>query len=134
MANDSILFLSVEEVKSLEADLIARYGGLAGVRDEGLLIAAVMMPQQAFGGALLHEDVPAMAGAYLFHLAKNHPFLDGNKRIALGAALAFLHANGWRAMPDQHTMADITLAVAAGQLSKDDLIAWLRARLPASPG
>jgi death-on-curing protein len=130
MSSHSVLFLSVDEVKTLHADLIATYGGLAGIRDEGLLIAAVMMPQQAFGGSLLHEDVPAMAAAYLFHLAKNHPFLDGNKRIALGAALAFLHANGWRTIPDQHSMADLTLAVAAGQLSKDDLTAWLRARLP----
>jgi death-on-curing protein len=124
-----ILFLSVEEVMTLHAELIAGYGGLAGVRDHGLLIAAVLMPQQAFGGTYLHEDVPAMAGAYLLHLAKNHPFLDGNKRIALGAALAFLHANGWRLIPDQHAMADITLAVASGQMSKDELAAWLRTRL-----
>lgn len=122
----SISFLSVEDVLLIHSRCLARDGGLAGVRDLGLLSAAVMMPRQTFGGQYVHEDMAAMAAAYLFHLASNHPFLDGNKRVALATAIAFLIANQAARLPDQHDAADITLGVASGDVSKQQLIEWFR--------
>lgn len=122
----NVVFLSVEDVMFIQERVLAQDGGLAGVRDMGLLSAAVMMPQQAFGGELLHDDLPSMAAAYLFHLAKNHAFLDGNKRVALASAISFLIVNGTSKLPDQDEAAEITLAVASGQMSKIELIAWFR--------
>lgn len=122
-------FLSVDDVLRIHSRAIARDGGSDGVRDIGLLVSAVMTPQQTFGGAYLHEDIAAMAAAYLFHLALNHPFVDGNKRVALASALAFLIVNGVTRLPEQMDAADKTIAVAAGNLSKDDLIAWFRASI-----
>lgn len=73
-------FLSVEDVLLLHTHSIDMDGGSQGVRDHGLLDAAVAMPRQQFDGECLHEDIAVMAAAYLFHIAQNHPFVDGNKR------------------------------------------------------
>jgi death-on-curing protein len=121
-----VVFLSIEDVMRIQERVLAKDGGLAGVRDIGLLSAAVMMPQQGFAGQYLHEDLSAMAAAYLFHLARNHPFLDGNKRAALASALTFLIANGVMKLPEENDAAETTLAVAAVQMSKEDLTAWFR--------
>ena len=84
-----IRFLSVDDVLAIHEDTMEHEGGLAGVRDPGLLESAVLMPQQQFGGQYLHAGLGAMAAAYLFHIAQNHPFNDGNKRAAAMAALVF---------------------------------------------
>jgi death-on-curing protein len=84
----------------------------------------VGMPAQSFGDQYLHPSLAAMAAAYLFHLAKNHPFVDGNERVALSAALLFLLANDVEALPDEDEGADVTIAVAAGEMGKDALVAW----------
>ena len=81
-------FLSVEDVLLIQSDTLEHEGGLAGVRDFGLLESAVMMPRQQFGGVHLHRTLAEQAAAYLFHLCRNHPFNDGNKRAAVLAALA----------------------------------------------
>lgn len=119
-------FLSVDQVRTIHREMIARYGGLDGLRDHGLLEAAVAMPEQKYGGQYLHDGLPAMAAAYLFHLAKNHPFLDGNKRVALGAAIGSLRVNGVTVEADPDDLVTMTLKVAAGEVSKDALTAWLR--------
>ena len=100
------LFLTLEEVLSLHADQIDRYGGLPGLRDPGLLSSALAMPQASFSGKFLHATVHEMAAAYLFHLTQDHPFLDGNKRSGLAAAMrlaqvpfALAHAVKYRALP-----------------------------------
>ena len=84
------------------------------------------MPRQSYGGHYLHDDLAAMAAAYLFHICGNHPFVDGNKRAALAACLTFLLANDvpltWT--PDELTT--VTLNVAAGKMDKAALTAWLR--------
>jgi death-on-curing protein len=87
-------FLSVATVLVIHEESLARFGGSAGVRDQALLESAVAQASVTFGGDYLHEDLFAMAAAYLFHIVKNHPFVDGNKRAGLGAALAFLDGNG----------------------------------------
>ena len=121
-----IRFLSVDDVLAIHEDTIAREGGLGGVRDHGLLESAVMMPQQQFGGQYLHEGIVAMAAAYLFHIAQNHAFHDGNKRAAVMSALVFLDVNGITALPEPEELEQATLSVASGQMTKSELADWLR--------
>ncbi|MFW6060790.1 MAG: type II toxin-antitoxin system death-on-curing family toxin [Phycisphaeraceae bacterium] len=124
-----VTFLDVDDVLVIHNDTLTNEGGLAGVRDAGLLEAAVAMPRQRFGGELLHPDVPSIAAAYLYHLAMNHPFHDGNKRVAVMAALVFLDANGVRTLPPARAMERVTLAVAGGTMSKTEVTAWFYEQL-----
>jgi len=121
-----IAFLSVEDVVHIHASAIAHEGGMEGVRDHNLLDAAVAMPRQQFGGAYLHEDMAAMAAAYLFHIAQNHPFFDGNKRAAVMAAFVFLDNNGIELTTAPQDLESATRRVAAGKMAKDELIRWMR--------
>src|SRR5207249_5785917 len=89
MTSAPVHFLTVDQVLSIHARVLAEYGGGDGVRDIGLLDSAVAMPAAAFGGQHLHDGIPAMAAAYLFHICKNHAFVDGNKRTGLAAAIQF---------------------------------------------
>ena len=77
---------------------MARYGGLPGLRDEGLLESAVAQAVATFGGEYLHNDIFQMAAAYLFHIVQNHPFVDGNKRAGAAAAVVFLGSTTSRSM------------------------------------
>ncbi len=120
-----IVFLSVEDVLVLHGDTMSHEGGLSGIRDYGLLDAAVAMPRQQFGGEYLHPDVPAMAAAYLYHLAQNHPFHDGNKRVAVMAAYVFLDANGMDLDASPSDLETVTRRIASGGMKKDDLIEWM---------
>lgn len=122
-------FLTLDEVLAIHADQVERYGGIAGVRDLGLLESALAAPQAAFGGQLLHPTVEEMAGAYLFHLVKNHPFADGNKRVGLAAALAFLGLNDLRLDAEEDEVVELVLAVAAGEAGKPEVAVFLRAHL-----
>ena len=126
-----IHFLSNDDVIQLQNDTLEVEGGMGGVRDEGLLQSALSMPMQKFGGAYLHEDLAAMAAAYLFHLAKNHAFHDGNKRVALAACLVFPYANGHWCDTSPVELRNVTLGVAAGEISKEELTAWLRGAVKA---
>ena len=73
-------FLTLEDVLVIHEEQLNAFGGLDGIRDQGLLESAVMMPQASFGGEYLHSSIFEMASAYAFHIAENQPFLDGNKR------------------------------------------------------
>lgn len=124
-----IRFLSVPDVLVIHQETIELEGGSHGVRDLGLLESAVAMPQQQFGGQYLHEGLSAMAAAYLFHLSCNHPFVDGNKRAAVVAALAFLEENGVTVtIPPKHLERVVRL-VATGEMTKGGLTDWLREQL-----
>ncbi|WP_228056450.1 type II toxin-antitoxin system death-on-curing family toxin [Microcoleus sp. LEGE 07076] len=83
-------FISLEEVLELHDDQISSFGGTPGVRDEGLLESALAQPQATFCGQLLHQKIAEQAAAYLYHIAMNHPFIDGNKRSAFAVADTFL--------------------------------------------
>ncbi|MEX0655001.1 MAG: type II toxin-antitoxin system death-on-curing family toxin [Phycisphaeraceae bacterium] len=122
-------FLSVEDVLLIHADTLRHEGGLDGVRDLGLLEAAVAMPRQRFGGAYLHDSLAAMAAAYLYHLAQNHPFHDGNKRAAAMACLVFLDANGVGRLPAPRKFERVTMDIAGGTMSKTQVIDWLRGQI-----
>jgi death-on-curing protein len=111
-------FLEVEEVLELHAAAIARFGGSDGVRDRGLLESALAQPQFSFGGQLVHEGLFAIASAYLFHIVRNHPFIDGNKRAGLLAAVVFLDLNGIGIEHPSDSLYDLTMGVAEGRLDK----------------
>jgi death on curing protein len=113
-------FLSVDDIYALHARQLGRFGGGSGVRDEGLLASALAQPQAAFGGEWMHPTLEAMAAAYLFHVASNHPFVDGNKRVGLLSALLFLHINGVVVDHSSDAFYALTMEVAAGQLSKEE--------------
>jgi death-on-curing protein len=119
-------------VLRLHARSIKRFGGSEGVRDIGLLESAVAMPMATFGGELLHPDIPAMAAAYLFHISKAHELVDGNKRTAWAAALAFIQLNGHKLKATNKDIIEIGLAVAEGSLGKADLTERLRAMIQES--
>ena len=129
-----IAFLSVEDVVQIHASAIAHEGGMEGVRDHNLLDAAVAMPRQQFGGAYLHEDMAAMAAAYLFHIAQNHPFFDGNKRAAVMAAFVFLDNIGIELTTAPQDLESATRRVAAGDMAKDELIRWMRQQIGGGKG
>lgn len=122
----SPVFLDLDQMLALHADQIARYGGSLGVRDLGLLQSAIAMPRASFGGQLLHPTLSEMAAAYLFHLVQNHAFVDGNKRIGLAVAIAFLGMNDlWLdANPDE--LVELVLAVANGRRGKPDIAVFIR--------
>lgn len=124
-----IRFVEVEEALRIHARQVGRFGGDAGVRDRGLLESALAMPRASFSGHFVHEDLPAMAGAYLYHLCKNHPFMDGNKRAALAVTLYFLTRNGMPLNVDNQTLQDHVLAVASGEMTKEQVTAYLREAL-----
>ena len=83
-------FLQIADILEIHQTLIDLFGGMPGIRDEGLLESALSQPQATFFGELLHPTIHEQAAAYLYHIAKNHPFLDGNKRTAYGAMETFL--------------------------------------------
>lgn len=118
------IFLTLEQIVAIHADQIARYGGSAGLRDEKGLRAASWMPEAHFGGAYAHPGLAAKAAAYLFHLVSNHAFVDGNKRVGLAAALTFLYLNGHELDCPLNRVEDMTIRVASGMMSKDDVVAF----------
>lgn len=120
-------FLTLAEVIEIHRDQIDRYGGSYGLLDQGRLSAAVAMPAATFGGQFLHTDLCEMAASYLYHIAQNHPFIDGNKRVAAVAADVFLALNGVRMTATENDYAEIVLSVASGETSKSALSEFLRA-------
>lgn len=120
-------FLTLDEVLALHADQIARYGGAPGIRDVALLESALGAPQATFAGALLHGSVEEIAAAYLFHLVKNHPFVDGNKRTGLAVAIAFLGLNDLWLEADEDALVELVVGVADGTLGKPEAAVFFRA-------
>ncbi len=121
-------FLTLDEVLGLHADQIRRYGGASGVRDLVLLRSALAMPETTWDGEYLHPSVFEMAAAYLFHIARNHPFVDGNKRTALMCALVFLGLNGQKLRADADELYELIDGLAAGDVDKAGVAVFLRTR------
>ncbi|MBI4613518.1 MAG: type II toxin-antitoxin system death-on-curing family toxin [Planctomycetes bacterium] len=119
-------FLGLQQVIKIHRDQIERYGGSSGIRDMGLLESALAMPRSGFGGQYFHTDLHEMAAAYLFHIVKNHPFLDGNKRVGAAAALVFLELNGVEVRVSDDRLATTVLAVAEGRLQKSGIAEFFR--------
>ncbi len=125
-------FLDLHEVLVIHQDQISRYGGSTGIRDMGLLTSAIAMPAATFKGEFLHTDIFEMAAAYLFHLVKNHPFLDGNKRVGTVSALIFLDLNGYECLAPDNELTDMVIGTATGMKNKSDIALFLRTWSPKS--
>jgi death-on-curing protein len=122
--------LTVAIVREVHAEAVAKFGGSDGVRDMALLESAVAAPQASYSGQSVYADVTEIAAAYLFYLCRNHPFIDGNKRTALGACIVFLRLNGIEPKTDSAEWEELTLAVAASDLDRDETTVRLRKLLP----
>ena len=122
------VFLTLDEVLALHADQIQRYGGTPGLRDEHLLASAMGTVPATFGGHFLHSDSYEMAAGYLYHIAQNHPFLDGNKRTALAASLMFLWMNGIEVVAEEDALYELVLGVAEGRTSKAEAAVFFKTR------
>jgi death on curing protein len=118
-------FLQIADVLEIHQILIDLLGGMPGIRDEGLLESALSQPQATFFGELLHPTIHAQAAAYLYHMAKNHPFLDGNKRTAYGAMETFLRLNGYTIDLSNEQAYNMVVQVAQGEMSKEALSSLL---------
>jgi death-on-curing protein len=119
-------FLTLAEVLEIHQDRIQRYSGEPGVRDMGLLKSATGTPSAAFGEQFLHTDLFEMGAAYLFHLTRNHPFVDGNKRIGFVAALVFFALNGISVDANEACVEERVLSVAGGDMAKSEIAAFFR--------
>ena len=118
--------MSVDAVEAVHRMAIARYGGTDGLRSRELLESAVETPKATFGGVSPYSDMIEIGAAYLFYLCSNHPFLDGNKRVALGACLLFLKLNNIDTAPDSEKWEQLTLAVASGKYTREETTESLR--------
>ena len=123
---DRCFHLAVEIVREIHAEAIAQFGGSAGVLDLAVLESAVAAPQASFGGHSPYADLAEVATAYLYYLCRNHPFLDGNKRAALGACVVFLRLNGIEPKADGPEWEALILAVASSTCGRHEATARLR--------
>ncbi|HVK86719.1 MAG TPA: type II toxin-antitoxin system death-on-curing family toxin [Kofleriaceae bacterium] len=126
-----IRFLGLDEVLAIHRDQVERYGGKEGVRDLGLLESAVAAPEATFDGEYLHGTLPEMAAAYLYHLAQNHPFLDGNKRVAAASMFLFLYVNDLELECTEDELVELTLGVASSKVTKAEVAVFLAAHVRA---
>ena len=124
-----VVFLTLDEVIALHADQIERYGGRPGIRDLGLLQSALGTPSATFEGRFLHEDLHEMAAAHLFHIVRNHPFVDGNERVGLMVLLAFLGLNSRRLDANAQEVEDLVLGIASGRVSKAEATVFVQQHL-----
>lgn len=127
---ENCFHLTVEIVREIHAEAIARFGGSDGVRDSALLESAIAAPQASFAGKSPYRDLAEVAAAYLYYLCRNHPFIDGNKRAALGSCIVFLRLNAVEPRPDAPEWEELVLAIAAGSLDREQATIRLRKLLP----
>ena len=121
-------WLDITIVLDVHAEQLALFGGADGIRDLGLLESGLARPINKFGYG--ESDLAALAAAYAFGIARNHPFVDGNKRAAFASIIVFLGLNGFDfdVPPEQATA--MILALAAGEVSEDSLARWIRDNWP----
>ena len=115
-------FMTRDDVLSIHADQIESFGGTVGLRDEGLLDSALAQPKVSFAGELLHKTIAEQAAAYLYHLAMNHPFVDGNKRTAFAVMDVFLRVNGYRLAVTDDDAYMLVLRLVRKELDKAGLV------------
>ena len=122
----AIRFVPKEVVITIHADLLQRYGGRPGLRDPGLLESALAQPMITFGGKYANKTLFDKAAAYGFHVCKNHPFIDGNKRVAFVLMDVFLQENGRQITADEEEAYATMMGLASGQITKAQLCLWLK--------
>jgi death on curing protein len=121
-------WVTYEQVIAIHSRQLRRFGGAPGLRDEGMLRSALERPVNKW--QYEQAEMPVIAAAYAFGLAKNHAFVDGNKRIAFMTTIAFLRKNGIRFSPEQAHATRIILALAAGEVSEESLARWIKDNWP----
>ncbi|MGD1276865.1 MAG: type II toxin-antitoxin system death-on-curing family toxin [Tepidisphaeraceae bacterium] len=127
---DGLIFLTLDQVLRLHARQIEQFGGSDGIRAIELIESAIAQPQQGLGGEYFHKTLAEMAAAYLFHLVKNHGFVDANKRTGAAAALTFLEMNGIDTDGiDENEMEATTLSVEDGTTDKNAATIFFTARI-----
>ena len=119
-------FIPKDIVLTIHADLLQRYGGEPGLRDIGLLDSALAQPKMTFGGKYVHKTLFDKTAAYGFHVCKNHPFVDGNKRVAFILMDIFLQKNGWEIVSPEEEVYRMMMNLASGKLTKTQLSSWLK--------
>ena len=117
--------LTKNQILLLHKNLIQKFGGVAGIRDKNLFDSAVETPFQTFDGSDLYPNLFEKAAQLCYGLIKNHPFIDGNKRIGTHAMLTFLKANNFSVECDDKNLIDLIFGIADGTLTKNDLLNWL---------
>ena len=117
--------VSKEQVISLHERLIEVTGGSNGIREEGMLDSAFANPFQSFGEEELYPSVQAKAAQLCFGIVKNHPMVDGNKRLGAHVMLVFLALNGYELSYSQEELSDIILSLASGKISSEDILRWI---------
>ena len=122
----SVHFIPEEIVLIIHTDLLQRYGGSAGLRDRNLLESAIAQPKITVGGKYAHKTIFDKAAAYGFHICMNHPFVDGNKRVAFTLMDIFLQKNGWDITSQEEEAYSMMMSLASGKLTKDELSSWLK--------
>ena len=113
---------------AIHADMLITHGGLSGVRDEGLLESALVQPRQRFAYEP-SNDLASLAATYGHSLARNHPYIDGNKRVAFVVMAAFLGINGFNVVTDEADVVATIMALDAGELGEAPLAEWVRGRI-----
>jgi death-on-curing protein len=123
------LWITYEQAIALHSRQLRRFSGAPGLRDEGMLRSVLERPVNKW--TYEQAEFPELAAAYAFGLAKNHAFVDGNKRIAFMSMMVFLRKNGIAFAPDPAQATTIILALAAGEVSEESLTRWIRDNWPA---
>lgn len=126
-------FIPDDIVPIIHADLIQRYGGLPGIRDANLLASALTQARMTAGGRYVHRALFEKAAAYGYHLCMNHPFVDGNKRVAFVLMDLFLQRNGWEIIAEEKEAYRMMMRLASGILGKAELAVWLKEHSAQAP-
>jgi death on curing protein len=121
-------WLTYDQVIAIHSRQLRRFGGAVGLRDDGLLRSAIERPINKWHYE--QSELPELAAAYAFGLAKNHAFVDGNKRIAFMSMMTFLRKNGVRFAPEQAPATSMIMSLAAGEVSEESLARWIRVNWP----
>ena len=122
----AVQFIPDDLVLTIHADLLHRYGGQPGLRDRNLLESALAQPRATFQRKYLHKTVFDKAAAYGYHICKNHPFIDGNKRVAFVLMDLFLQKNKWEIVANEEVTYSMMMELASGKLTKTQLTKWLK--------
>ncbi len=127
-APDEPAWITYDQAVAIHSRQLRRFGGAPGMRDEGMLRSALQRPQDKWH--YQQAELPELAAAYAFGLAKNHAFVDGNKRIAFMSLMVFLRINGVAFAPDPAHATAMILSLAAGEVSEESLARWIRDNWP----
>lgn len=119
-------FLTLGEVLEIHRDQLERYGGDSGIRDLGLLQSAIAQPAVTYRGRFLHESIHEMAATYLYHLVKDHCFVDGNKQVGTVTSIVFLLLNGLRFTAPEDALTELVMGIARGEIEKAEVVLFYR--------